>query len=89
MPIIVVNTPTGKRLVKSRGPKSAIDFVVGDSYTAKVVSAEELVDLLDTGLSVEDSMPPAVEAPQEPEPEEEQVIDDVIQDEAEGEPDIG
>lgn len=51
---LVTGPNDSQRLVRGKSNKAAIDFVVGESFKSKAVSAEELVDLLAQGLKVED-----------------------------------
>lgn len=43
-----------KRLFKTKSHAAGIKHVVGERYTSRTVSAEELVDLIADGLKVED-----------------------------------
>lgn len=53
--ITLIKTPTEHRLIRSKTKNQAIDFVVRGSIEARSVSADELVDLMQSGMVVEDA----------------------------------
>lgn len=61
--LTLVTTPNGHRLVRSTTKRQAVDHVVKGTIIAKTINADELADLLDTGLVIEnaDYADPAVE----------------------------
>lgn len=55
MPIIKVTDKEGNvRAGKAKTKHSAINRVVGDTYTAEIVSAEKLLELIQAGVIIED-----------------------------------
>lgn len=54
--LCLVTSPQGQRLVRSKSNKAAIDFVVAGTVTSKAVNADEVVDLISSGMKVEDAL---------------------------------
>lgn len=55
--IVLVSGPDGlRRIIKSKSKNAAVNFVVQELYTPKVLSAEDLLELQGEGLKVEDGM---------------------------------
>lgn len=67
MPIYLVKGPAGERLVSAEQKATAINHVIRDSITAEPVTATQLVDLMQSGLTVEKvpskDLPKSTEAP--------------------------
>jgi ribosomal protein S9 len=61
MAVYLTESPQGKLLVNARTNAQAVNHVVKNTVTAKVVTAEEAVKLMQDGVKVES----AGEAPQE------------------------
>lgn len=55
--VYLVTTPTGKRLVKATNRHVAINFAVKSEVTAKSITASEMVELIQAGMTVEDASP--------------------------------
>lgn len=53
MPVYLVKSPTGDRLVEAGQKATAVNHVIRDMVLAAPVSASELVKLLASGLKVE------------------------------------
>lgn len=56
--ICYVSTPQGPRLVRAKSNNASVDFVVAQTVTSRAVGADELVDLLASGMIVEDATTP-------------------------------
>lgn len=56
MPVYLIKGPEDeKRLVNAKSKSKAIDFVVSGRYEAEAITTSEMVDLLKSGLQVEDA----------------------------------
>lgn len=55
--VYLVKSQTGQRLVKATNRHVAINFAVKSEVTAKSVTASELVELMQSGLKIEDASP--------------------------------
>lgn len=53
--ICLVNGPQGKRLIRAKSNAAAINHCVREQFESHSVSADELVDLLSSGMVVEDA----------------------------------
>jgi hypothetical protein len=53
--IYLVKTPSEQRLIRAGSKSVAINYAVKSMIEAKSVSAAELADLLDEGLTIEDA----------------------------------
>jgi len=51
----LITTPSGQRLIRSTTRRQAVDHVVKGTITAKTINADELADLLDSGLKIENA----------------------------------
>ena len=55
--IYLIDTPSGKRLIKANSRATAINHVVQTSHTGRAIGAVELIERLGEGLKVEDIQP--------------------------------
>jgi hypothetical protein len=55
MKVVLVTTPSGKRLVRAKSEKAARDFVVQDTVKTVSLNAASLVDYMANGYVVEDA----------------------------------
>ena len=71
MPVYLIHGPDGeRRLVNAKTKTRAINTVVANRYTADAVGSSELVELMRSGLEVEESSSAVEEETQsDPEPE--------------------
>lgn len=58
--VYLVKTPNKQRLIKANSRSVAINFAVRSEVTAKSVTASEMVDLLQSGMTIEDASPKEV-----------------------------
>lgn len=56
MKVILVTGPNEQILIRAKSEKAAIAHVVSDLYSARSVKADELVDLMASGLTVTDAV---------------------------------
>lgn len=67
--VFLVQSDEGKRVVRARGPKAALDHVVANKFTVRQLSAGEALDLISEGVKVEEVVAepqPVVETDQQP-----------------------
>ena len=63
--ITLIDTPNGKRLVRSTTRRQAVDHVVKGTITAKTLNADELAEYLEQGLKIENAEVPETQATEE------------------------
>lgn len=76
--ICMVSGPNGKRLVRAKSNKAAIDYVVGQDFSSRSVSAEEVVDLMADGMHVEDAADVEIEVQEQSSEAQDEAYSDYI-----------
>ena len=67
MPVYLVKSPAGDRLVDAPNKTAAVKFVVGDTVTAEAVTTSEMAALLKGGMQLESAELPTVETAEQEE----------------------
>lgn len=79
--IYLVKTPSGDRLIKAGSKSVAVNHAVKSMIEARSVTASELVELMDKGLTVEEAGKKAASTSVEKEEVGEEPTNDVAQEE--------